>query len=267
MAAKRTNSKTKKQQPGDFTRLVALSLLLLLVSGIGVWQLQQWLTDPATLPIKTVKIDGEIRYLQKHELENSIAALVSGGFFSIDLSAIRRTAQQLAWVDDVSIRRHWPDTLVMHISEKTALARWGDSQLVTASGEIFLPPGDMPDGLPLLDGPDEQATEVVARFTREAQRFAGLGLELVSLAMNQRGAWTLEFGNGLTIAVGRDAFEVRLARLSRHFNRLVEMKGMPKRVDLRYRHGISVQWPAAPAQNPAQDPDQVRAAGQAEGAA
>lgn len=245
MTKKRTKQQKKKQQQAErITQMLALSLLLVLLTGLMGWHAYDWIRDPNTLPIKVVRIDGDLKYLQRDELENAVASKVSGGFFNIDLLDIQSQAQHLAWVEDVSIKRVWPDTLVMTIKEKTAMARWNDKQLVTEKGVIFMPPGMMPEGLPSLRGTDERVVEAVERFKRERQRFVNLQLDLDELIVTDRGAWSLHFKNGLKIAVGREDVDSRLDRLERYLGAISQFKGLPESVDLRYQHGIAVFWKA-----------------------
>jgi len=241
--AKAAQNKTRKKQERSemIARSVAVGLFALCMLSVAYWQIHSWLMNPATLPVKVVRIDGELKYLQKAELENAVAGVVSGGFFNIDLKAIMDTAHELPWVDEVSVKRVWPDTVVMEIRERVAIARWGEKHLVTASGEIFLPTELMPEGLPVLIGMDQRAEEVVELFKREKPRFELLGLSIVRLEVNRRGAWTIAFENGLQIAIGRTNIEHRLQRLTDNFVAITQ-RGNPEYIDLRYRYGIAVSW-------------------------
>lgn len=249
MKDKRKKQVKKQQQSERITRFIALSLLSVALVSLFFWQAQQWIMDPDTLPIKIVRIDGELKYLQKSELENAVSSKVSGGFFSIDLQQIKEKAQQLAWVDDVSVKRVWPEAVVMHIEEKVAIARWGKKRLVTAKGEIFLPPADMPGNLPLLQGADERVLELVNRYAEEQRRFSTLNLNVSELVVNDRGAWSIKFSNELKIAVGRHDVDGRLQRLARYLETIRQLKGMPESIDLRYQHGMAVFWKPAEKQN------------------
>ncbi len=222
-------------------RSVAAGLFAFFILSIAYWQAHNWLMDPATLPVKVVRIDGELQYLQKTELENAVASVVSGGFFNIDLKAIMDRAHEVPWVDEVSVKRVWPDTVVMEISERVAIARWGKQYLVTEKGGIFLPGEKMPEDLPELIGMDKRSQEVVELYKREKLRFAQLGLTIATLKVNKRGAWSITFGNGLQIAIGRTDIESRLQRLADNFIAITQ-SGDPEYIDLRYRHGIAVSW-------------------------
>ena len=241
--AKAVQNKTRKKQERSemIARSVAAGLFAVCMLSVAYWQIYSWLMNPATLPVKVVRIDGELKYLQKTELENAVAGAVSGGFFNIDLKSIMNKAHQLPWVDEVSVKRVWPDTVVMEIRERVAIARWGEKHLVTASGEIFLPNELIPEGLPMLIGMDQRSVEVVELYEREKPRFEKLGLTITRLQVNKRGAWSIAFDNGLQIAIGRADIEHRLQRLADNYAAITQ-RGNPEYIDLRYRYGIAVSW-------------------------
>ena len=65
-------------------RLLALFILL---AGIGLVYEEINIKD--VLPIASVKIEGEFNYLDKKLLQNKALPVVDGGFFSVDLEAVR----------------------------------------------------------------------------------------------------------------------------------------------------------------------------------
>ena len=136
--------------------LTALSLFAAMLGGLA-WGIIT-LRDPQVLPLKVVRIDGQFRYLQRSDLEQAVATAVEGNFFTLDVDRIRAAARKLPWVDEVSVRRIWPDTLQMWVQEQIPLARWGKDRLVNPRGEVFQPlPAQKPRHLPRRDGAVESA--------------------------------------------------------------------------------------------------------------
>ncbi|MEW8585780.1 MAG: FtsQ-type POTRA domain-containing protein, partial [Candidatus Thiodiazotropha sp.] len=95
-------------------------LLLSLLAGWGV----TLLLDPLNMPVRVVSVDGEIKYLDREGLEQTVAQAVSGNFFSVDLVRIRDKIERLPWVKSASVRRVWPDTLAVRVTEQLPLAYW-----------------------------------------------------------------------------------------------------------------------------------------------
>ncbi|PLX62034.1 cell division protein FtsQ/DivIB [Sedimenticola selenatireducens] len=222
--------------------LTVLGVLLLFAGG-GVWGVIT-LRDPAVLQLKLVRIDGELRNLDRRELEQAVGAVVDGNFFTVDLDAVRAAALKLAWVDQVTVRRIWPDTLNMWVEEQQQLARWGDSQLVNGRGGVFTPESEaLKTELPSLAGPADSATEIVARYQRMGSRFAALKLDIDRLVMDGRGAWTVGFKQGMELKLGHTDTEARVDRFVRLYPMLEQAeKRRVKRVDMRYANGVAVLW-------------------------
>jgi len=109
-------------------------MLLLVLVGGGVVLGVMKLNDPKLLPLRVVRIEGELRHLQRLELEQAVADLSIGGFLTVDVGAIRDKAQALAWVDKLSVRRVWPDSLQIWVVEQVPLARWGGACHVKCKG-------------------------------------------------------------------------------------------------------------------------------------
>jgi cell division protein FtsQ len=248
-ARKQNNRRAARQQQvrpvtphEQFARFIVLSMLAVSLSSLLVWQLQQWLLDPDTLPVKVVKIEGDLKRLEIAELEKSVAGHVSGGYFNIDLERVRSAAQNLAWVDGISIQRRWPDTIIMTIIERAPMARWGEKKLVTESGVVFEPQNNLPEGLPRLVADEAKSVQVVAFFKQEKARFEQVGLQLDGVELNNRGGWSMHFSNGLRVAIGRNEIEQRLNRLEHYLAVIRDYRGMPEYIDLRYSYGMAVNF-------------------------
>lgn len=224
-------------------RWLGAFVVLSLFAGGGTWGVMT-LRDPAVLPLKIVRIDGDFKNLDRRALEKAVGGVMEGNFFTVDLEVVRAAALRLPWVDQVTVRRIWPDTLNMWVAEQQPLARWGDQQLVNGRGGVFTPePGALKAELPSLSGPDGQAPEMVARYQRMARRFAALALEIDRLAMDDRGAWTVGFRQGVELKLGHADTEARVERFVRLYPRLEqdELRRV-KRVDMRYANGVAVLW-------------------------
>ena len=70
-----------------------------------------------------------------------------------------------------SVRRVWPDRLVIQLDEQLPVARWGDSALLNNEGKAFKPQniGSFSE-LPRLSGPERAKRKVM----RQYQQFSGL---------------------------------------------------------------------------------------------
>jgi cell division protein FtsQ len=197
-------------------------------------------------PVKHVLVEGSFQRVSPPEIESAVAESVHGGLATVDLDAVRERIERIEWVDQAVVHRRWPDALRVEVTEQVPAARWNDTGLLNARGELFLSNARyVPRELPLLEGPD--GTEAaVARLYIDAQgRFIEAGLRLTGVRLDDRGAWELELANGVRVRLGRLSVEERLDRFLRLAGPLVAQRAAEIRhVDMRYTNGFSVGWSA-----------------------
>ncbi|NOX75682.1 MAG: FtsQ-type POTRA domain-containing protein [Gammaproteobacteria bacterium] len=254
---KATVAKPRFSVPSWFSRRLLGGLLLVSVVGgvlgLGIWQLAQ----PDTLPIQRVQVEGEFRHLAREEVYAAIGALASGGFFNVDVRAVKQAAEAMPWVDRASVWRVWPDTLRVEITEQVVLARWTQvgskagpaTGLVNVRGALFYPRHEMDADLPLFTGPGGSAETVAARYQKLSAQLATTGLRVAALKLNVRRAWELRLNNDIQLLLGRSAGDGHLQRfVDAYTSRLAEKAGQMKWVDLRYTNGFAVRWKQAATQ-------------------
>jgi cell division protein FtsQ len=196
-------------------------------------------------PIERIQVDGSFQHLTALDVEKAVRAQVrSAGMVSVRLDAVRRSIRALPWVESVSVQRSWPRGLAVRVTEQQAVARWNDSELVNAHGELFgSEPRFVPPELPQLAGPPGSEAEVVARYIALQGRVAEAGMRLVSLRLDPRGAWELQLDNGVSVRFGRKQVDERGERFLAVALRLIGQRaGDIAYVDMRYTNGFAIGW-------------------------
>jgi cell division protein FtsQ len=182
-----------------------------------------------------------------------VVGAIDGGFFTVDMHRLREAVLAMDWVGDVSIRRSWPDRLSMMVSEQTPLARWGESDLINARGSVFTPSSVEPfSTLVRLSGPSGSELRVVDFYRRIVAGTRQRGLKLNEVELDQRRHWWLRFDGDLTVSLGRERVDHRLAQFLRVYPTLAAQPSRrPQRIDMRYAHGFAVRWHAEAGQDTA----------------
>jgi cell division protein FtsQ len=217
---------------------VLLGLLALAVVGAGV----VWMTDPTHLPLRSVRVDGDFKHLSANRLRQVVGAKATGGFFNVNVRAIRAAVMVDPWVSDVSVRRIWPDQLRVTIYEQRAIAYWGDHSLLSDRGKPFAPPpSTFPVGLVHLAGPQGSEALVVKRYGQLADWFRPLGLRISSVTLNDRRSWSFSVDGAFDVIVGRTDFETRVQRLVSTLPRTSDRLQNSAVIDLRYTDGFAVR--------------------------
>ncbi|KEF31229.1 Cell division protein FtsQ [Marinobacter nitratireducens] len=194
--------------------------------------------------IIAVDVKGEFVGDNQGAIERAASEWIGKSYFSTDLSEIKAGLERRPWVASAAVRRVWPGRLVIDIREKKPLAYWTDGRLVSRTGELFTPPNPEVAGkLPRLSGPDGRVREVIEMAQSMNEKLVSHGLLFAGLALEKRGAWTLELANGIQVVLGRDQVEQRFNRfIAVYQTRLESRSEEVSRVDARYTNGVAVQW-------------------------
>lgn len=222
------------------TLIVFGLMLIVTVSGI-LWSAFA-LSDPTTLPIRKVVIEGEFRHLDPDDLRTVVTEAVDAGFFGVNVTEIREILLKEPWIQTATVRRVWPETLRVNISEQRPIARWGEHALLNERGEIFRPDVEQaPSNIVLLKGPAGTESEVLKHYRKLFVELGRLGLGIEAVTLSGRHAWTVETKDGRTLVLGRKKFEARLAQfIFGYTHGLDDDWKCINRVDLRYTNGFAV---------------------------
>lgn len=215
--------------------VTALLLAILLIIGYN------YLKDPKHLPIKTVRVDGKLSYLQQDELQTLMAPYVSSSFFTLDVKAVQDVLTQHPWVSRTHVRRMWPDTILVEVKEHRPLAFWGDSQIISDEGVLFRPVNAVNVDLPKLDGPDEQEVVVWNMYATLNSLSAPHDVQVTQLGLNARRAWQAKLSNGMQLQLGSMDVVERFKRFVQSYpHDLSSNAAHVSYVDLRYTNGFVI---------------------------
>ena len=228
-----------------FAGMLTVLLLFLLTAGAMAW-VSMGIVTSERWPIRWLEVNGSFQRVSAEQLRASLSSRVGSSFFTVDLAALYEAARNNAWVSEVRIQKQWPDTIRVDVEEYVPVAHWNRGQLISSEGEPFaVPEADSIQGLPWLEGPDGRLDEVLQAWVGFDRLLVPLGLELRRLALDQRGAWSLQLSNGTAVRLGRDDTVERLERLLASWDTLMRGRELPPAdVDLRYTNGFAVSWPA-----------------------
>lgn len=234
--------------------------LVAALSGIAVVVLVGWgggrLLDLLDQPIKVVQIVGQVEHINLGAIEKQLQQKVDTGLLSTDLDSIKAQLRDRPWIEQVAVRRQWPNILRIDLVERSPVVRWNDKALMTADAYVFTPAeGVSRFNLPVLTGNDESREELLYQYHWLARQFEEQGLTLARLEKEHRGAWQavlkegphLYLGRFSNSAAGREVLEKKMQRFKHLYREVLQQRLTEiERVDLRYTHGISVRWKVQP---------------------
>ncbi|MFA6202145.1 MAG: cell division protein FtsQ/DivIB [Gallionella sp.] len=198
---------------------------------------------PKLLPIKSVRLASAPERVMSDEVKAVVRQVVQGNFLTVDIDTLRRSLEKLSWVRNVSVRREFPNGLVVQFEEHQALAHWNDVALVNRQGEVFT--AETTQSLPRFTGYEGTSAEVTQQYAKFGAQLTALNLQVEQLALSPRHAWQLRLSNDMVVELGREALSQRLARFIAVYPYGLAPQGDAEReiqvVDMRYRNGYAVR--------------------------
>ncbi len=243
----------------SFPAVVALAVLL--AAGACGWL-------AVDRQVRVVKVEGQLAESEATEIRRRIGQALDGRLLTMDVARLRERVMELSWPGEVSVRKVWPDTIVVRVARRTVVARWADAGYITPAGEIVSTPNG-PVDVPAFDcaiSSPKQAMEVYRYLQGMA---ADAGLVIGRVTENGIGEWQLALvrravlpgrmartagtdagAAGPTVMLGADSLGERMRRFLTAWSRfLMERADTVDYVDLRYGSGIAVRWREPEAQH------------------
>ncbi len=238
-------------------RVISNVLLLIALLSTCAWLLF-WLGQKPvfTLNHLTVEsLDGrELKHVNLPTIKARAVDQVRGNFFTVRLDQARLAFESMPWVRRASVRREWPNGIVVAIEEHQPLAVWGGSdtpKLMNTYGEVFVANmAEAEDGASLLrfSGPEGSNQEVFKKVQKINTWFEPWNVKVQGLDLSSRYAWKVKLSNGLLIELGRelderDSKQIQLSveRLLKSWPQVEEKWGQRiDSIDLRYANGYAI---------------------------
>ncbi len=237
------------------TRALLAATMVVLLGGAAAWIAQRPMFQIRRIELRGA--DGPLQHVSvavvRSALRGDGRTPLRGGFFTLRLDDARRVFETVPWVAGVSVRRAWPNGLIVTFTEHRALGTWGDGRLLSEAGVLFVanPAEAEVDGpLPEFDGPDRFAPEAARRYREFTTLLAPLKVAIDAVDVSERASWTVRTDSGQTFELGRDDPAGRLVQRLAAFVAsyplvLARLQAAPPRIDLRYANGFAVAMPAS----------------------
>lgn len=247
-----------------FRVLVVIGLL------VNVWLVVVWLAQQPAFVLRSVVVTAShseqgLRHVSEADIRQALeTGLVTHTFHS----SLQPAAQQLAahpWVRQVTLRRAWPNRLLIRIEEHQPIAAWSDGRLLNQQGELFVgeKTAALEDAETLyqcrlvdLTGPLGSHQRVLGRALATETLLAQHGRRLEAVSLTAQASWSIRLDEDLLVLLGREDlstdWQVRLGQAMESLPRLDHWLDQSNsadalsRVDLRYANGFSYATESRP---------------------
>lgn len=220
-----------------------IKLFLIALFFIFGFEAYRFVHKTQYFPVKYVSVYGA-KHVDHQEVQNFLMPLVSHNFFAVDMDLIQDKLRQFSWVEDIAIRRVWPDRVEIHISEHQPVAFWHDGSLLSANGDLFKQ-GDYegPSGLAKFEGPDGSQRTMLEYFNDFNRELSPLHVKITQLELTSYQMWRLTLNNGVRLRLGHKNILTRLSQFVKVYPKIIGDKAEEvDYVDLRYPNGMALKW-------------------------
>lgn len=248
---KKTNAviRTKAMKPKvviNWRGFIKPAIMLLCLAFVGLlyanWSALLHKLD--SVPIKSYALTNKTRFTTNADVREILSkGEPLKGYFGQNVQELQERFLAVSWIKEAAVRKIYPDKLSITLLEHQPVARWNNTRYLSEQGVAFeLPEGRFQaDNLPVLFGPDSEGKVVLEAWNKIKQDLTLRNLVLSSVAMDNRGAWTITLDNGVSLRLGRGDWLPKIDRFVSIFPQIdVPQDKRLSYVDLRYDHGAAV---------------------------
>ena len=229
------------------TLRLTIVLTVILVTALAIDQILR----SGYFTIERVQVDSALQRVHRGLVERATWRNINGNYLSVDLRAVESALEEVPGVYQAVIRRIWPDTLAVSITETGAMARFVEiTEGVTSDEYINLPPSSPLQTVPVLRAQASDRQWLVNVFMQILPALRDAQLQPLSLSFTPAGRWDLELqpagatpNTHFALLLGRDEITNKVSRFASSYAiALHPRKEMISQVDMRYTNGFAVRW-------------------------
>lgn len=234
----------KKIKVGKCIGLFTFVLLIYALQD-GFFKLKSWLTDEKSLPLTTLVLTGDREHVT-HDVVRSVLLKQEDrlNFFTLEIAEIQKQLEDKPWVYSASIRKHWPDTLKIHIVEQMIVATWNQTSLLNRFGDIVNVGPEQNQQYIALSGKDEHAEQILTTYSELKQLLKPSQYRIAALSSDERNSTRLILKNGIKLRLGKEQKLERIQLFLKAFPKIAKKYEIDsiKYIDLRYDTGLAIGW-------------------------
>jgi len=234
--------------PPRYSATVATAILLAATGVYGTYvggrmpEVAQAVTARTGFAVDQVRVVGhretsEIDILEKLDLTGWTSLI---GF---EVEGARERVASLPWVEVASVRKVYPETLEIRITEREPFAIWqqdGQLSIIGRKGNVIVPfTGGRHADLPLVVGPN--AGERAAGFIDEMAKFPDLVPHVKGYVLVGGRRWDLRLDNGMTVKLPETNVDAAVAELLRMDSESGLLGRQLAAIDLRFADRVVLQ--------------------------
>jgi cell division protein FtsQ len=201
------------------------------------------IADNHFFPINNLKIKSSYNYVSRHEIQKIMLPYLSQSFLMFSEKKLSNDMKKNIWIEDVNIKKIWPDRVIVQIIERIPVAFW-NNMLISEKGDTFLPKSAKKvSNLPQMFGPEYHQKDVLQIYEKLSKLLEAQNLFISKIWLRDNQSWEIALNNGVIIKLGKNDIEERVKRFCRIYPKIFAATfDHVSSIDLRYSKGIAVKW-------------------------
>lgn len=223
-------------------------VIVLILSGLLAAFFYVKIQGNKIFPISTIKVASDYHRVSKVHLKKVIATHIQKeNFLTLNIAQLKKELLNIPWVQDATIRRAWPGTLLIKLEEQKPMALFNEKGVVNQRGDLFYPsPSSIPQDLPRLIASESEIHTALQYYQKMAAMIKPLKLKIVLLEFSFDGNFKVILNNGTALLLGKTDILKRWKRFVSAYPKLFQEASSTNRrigqIDLRYPNGFAVRW-------------------------
>lgn len=239
-------------------------IFLIVVIAICYWLygvINQWIENP-NQQLSQIVLKGERNFTTDEDIKSLLVEnQVLRPYFEQDVNEVQQEVLQLSWIKSVSVKKQFPSTLIIEVSEYLPKYHWLDVFFLDEKGNVFTLPEDRlsgSDDLVRLYGPEGKEKKIVSDYLLlegilNQYQDDNLQYKIVTVAVDKRNSWQLIVelcsdtcfdSKKIQVILGSEHLTERFNRFLTYFpevSKKIELTEEIIKVDLRNDNGVIIK--------------------------
>lgn len=219
MIATKRKSKKKKWRPTFKVRMVLAAVAVVIVLVVGFFSAPYvvrgivQISGRCGLILEDIHVEGRLRVSEK-ALNDVLQEYRHQPMLLFSVADMRQRVRSLTWVKQATVRRVWPCSLYVKLTEFEPIATWhhkGKLLWVDRDGEVICDADDSMPQLPAISG--EDAPHYIATFLKQVREYSTLWAHATAFSHIRKRRWNMMVGHTMLVKLPQDDVDQALKKL------------------------------------------------------
>lgn len=206
--------------------------IMLCIISIGYYVVTNW------FKIDRIIIDGNMKHVTSNELENIANNKLHGTFFTLNITELQDRFEELVWVKHVSVKRVFPNTIVVKLQEHEPVANIDGMGILSSDGKIFNALDS--ESLPLLFVKLNNAQDAYQIYSKIEPIMEKHSDKILSLKMDNPRVIEIKTKNNLNIVFCHQDLDDKIKNLDEYWNKLNEILPNFNSMNFCYKDAVTI---------------------------